>query len=158
MNSVTIVYCVIALIVGMLMYYLLKQSCGCGVVEGQEGSLPCENRDSTNCMSKPIKKTMVKHSDPSEGCKWCAKSPGTSLGKCVDADICECHDFCGTYTYTEGKSNTGACWPGEGTSGMPHGCAAKVKEAIESGKGRLSESEWTRCNGQCGDSKCGKIY
>jgi hypothetical protein len=42
MNSDTIVYCVIALIVGMLMYYLLKQSCGCRVVEGVEDKSPCK--------------------------------------------------------------------------------------------------------------------
>ena len=35
MNSETIVYCVVALILGMLLAHMLKSVCGCKVVEGQ---------------------------------------------------------------------------------------------------------------------------
>jgi len=35
MNSETIVMCVVALILGMLMFHMLKGVCGCKVVEGQ---------------------------------------------------------------------------------------------------------------------------
>ena len=38
MNSETIVMCVVALILGMLMANMLKSVCGCGVVEGSEYS------------------------------------------------------------------------------------------------------------------------
>ena len=34
MNSETIVYCVVALILGMLMAHMLKSVCGCKTVEG----------------------------------------------------------------------------------------------------------------------------
>jgi hypothetical protein len=43
MNSETIVMCVVALILGMLMANMLKSVCGCKVVEGQGDGLPrCE--------------------------------------------------------------------------------------------------------------------
>jgi len=38
MNSQTIVMCVVALILGMLLANMLKSVCGCKVVEGQSGS------------------------------------------------------------------------------------------------------------------------
>ena len=40
MNSQTIVMCVIALILGMLLANMLKSVCGCKVVEGQRGLCP----------------------------------------------------------------------------------------------------------------------
>ena len=36
MNSETIVMCVVALILGMLLAHMLKNVCGCKVVEGRE--------------------------------------------------------------------------------------------------------------------------
>ena len=47
MKTETIVMCVIALILGMLMANMLKSVCGCKVVEGQ-GHVCCTDRN-TNC-------------------------------------------------------------------------------------------------------------
>ena len=35
MNSETIIYCIFAVILGMLVFHMLKNICGCKVVEGQ---------------------------------------------------------------------------------------------------------------------------
>ena len=38
MNSETIIYCIFAVILGMLVFHMLKNVCGCKVVEGLERS------------------------------------------------------------------------------------------------------------------------
>ena len=38
MNNQTIIYCVVALILGMLLYHILKGVCGCKVIEGQNNN------------------------------------------------------------------------------------------------------------------------
>ena len=39
MNFETIIYCIFAVILGMLVFHMLKNVCGCKVVEGQEGNM-----------------------------------------------------------------------------------------------------------------------
>ena len=46
MNSQTIVMCVVALILGMLLANMLKSVCGCKVVEGQQG-YECQSANSS---------------------------------------------------------------------------------------------------------------
>ena len=50
MNTETIVYCVVALILGMLMANMLKNVCGCKTVEGQLAVSCCKNiKDEAEC-------------------------------------------------------------------------------------------------------------
>jgi hypothetical protein len=72
-------------------------------------------------------------------CKWCANSPGSSTGKCVDADVIECPDLCGTTCNPTGPNGTciggsGACWNNSCEGGL----------ATDGTNKRLSESEWQR--------------
>lgn len=49
MNSETVVYCVVALLLGMLLANMLKSICDCKVVEGQE----CSRDDDCNVPGWP---------------------------------------------------------------------------------------------------------
>ena len=66
MNSETIVYCVVALILGMLLANMLKSVCGCKTVEGQLAVSCCKNiTDEAEChAAKPH-------------CDWVGESGGT---------------------------------------------------------------------------------
>ena len=53
MNSQTIVYCVVALILGMLMANMLKSVCGCNkVVEGGMGCEALRGKDRSDCRDR----------------------------------------------------------------------------------------------------------
>ena len=52
MNSQTIVMCVVALILGMLLANMLKSVCGCKVVEGQNGDESATRRP--YCHGNPL--------------------------------------------------------------------------------------------------------
>ena len=43
MGTDQIMYCIISLILGMLMYHMLKGVCGCKTVEGQHTAVPIHN-------------------------------------------------------------------------------------------------------------------
>uniref|UniRef100_A0A6C0C574 Uncharacterized protein n=1 Tax=viral metagenome TaxID=1070528 RepID=A0A6C0C574_9ZZZZ len=45
MNNQTIMCCVVALILGMLLFHMLKGVCGCKVVEGQCGAVPSHDQN-----------------------------------------------------------------------------------------------------------------
>lgn len=76
MNPETIVYCVVALLLGMLLAHMLKDVCGCKVVEGSDGSggndsVPAPARCDPNA-SPP------QHCPGPMDCPACSPSPCTS--------------------------------------------------------------------------------
>ena len=75
MNSETVVYCVVALLLGMLLANMLKNVCGCKVVEGASSILkPC-----TYSKGGVIKCT---------GCGACASKSCTSNEDCPEGTEC----------------------------------------------------------------------
>lgn len=98
MNTETIIYCVFAVILGMLVFHMLKNVCGCQVVEGQ--SSPCNNTivpsaehppvaNHKGCSSiiwspdKPqnsVRDLCLKSTDGHNNCKWTAASAMCSTG------------------------------------------------------------------------------
>jgi hypothetical protein len=57
MNTQTIMCCVVALILGMLLANMLKNVCGCKLVEGQMTGALCDSKDdciSGNCGLNPV--------------------------------------------------------------------------------------------------------
>ena len=55
MNNQTIVCCVVALLLGMLLFHMLKGVCGCKLTEGQSSF--CDGLDQNYCNTYP-------------GCEW----------------------------------------------------------------------------------------
>lgn len=100
MKTVTIVMCVVALILGMLMFHMLKGVCGCGVVvEGAQGT--CSDDGTTCCLKTKEGKWVVDgkgmkkcgESGTGEICTcrgsrgWFGRKPGTcSIGKNINKD------------------------------------------------------------------------
>ena len=80
MNHQTILCCVVALILGMLLANMLKNVCGCKLTEGQ-----CQDTESTNCIDciKFVQKNSSCNKNPDGlGCsnksiadKFCMDSP-----------------------------------------------------------------------------------
>ena len=96
MNSETIVYCVVALILGMLLANMLKSVCGCKVVEGQD-------EEYTNWMSeldsKGAKNCLDEVCGPAEGTQYCniarrshaeGTLPTSVYDRIVSLDWCGC--------------------------------------------------------------------
>ena len=85
MDSKTIVMCVVAFLLGMLMANMLKSVCGCKVVEGQEVS-PCDSACETtknNCLAPKLANEK----------KWDSFVLDTDTQPCWDA-FYSCADVC----------------------------------------------------------------
>ena len=104
MNSETIVYCVVALILGMLLANMLKNVCGCKTVEGLTGTQECAQnyeagKDCKGLMTDCNREYEIgSDCDASEGdCKdpdFCTSSSETCKGICTGGDWLSCDGTC----------------------------------------------------------------
>ena len=93
MKSETVVMCVVALLLGMLLANMLKSVCGCKTVEGVEVNLPsCPDADGTGFIRRPAILGCHFNSTKEDCLTYYQDPPTTASGKpakCTTSALCE---------------------------------------------------------------------